>query len=198
MTFAHWLVVLSAFIIILGAFAYIRDTLKGKTKPNRVTWAMWALASLTGVGAALSAGAYLWAAVRIFLGGFLPLLVFLASFVNSKSYWKLTAFDFLCGVSSVLALIVWIAIDSPKAAVLFAVAGDTFATLPTVKKAWTNPETETGFAYIAGFVSVILIIPSIPNWNIENAAFQIYFITANALLLFLVYRKKLSSLIYQN
>lgn len=191
MSFAHWLVVLSIIISVAGAYAYIRDTLKGKTKPNRVTWGMWALASLTGTAAALSAGADIWATTRIFLGGFLPLMVFLASFINPKSYWKLTWFDFLCGAFSVLALIVWLTINSPRMAVLLAVAGDIFATLPTVRKAWTNPETETGFAYITGFLSVLLIIPSIPNWNIENSAFQVYFLTANALLLLLVYRKKL-------
>lgn len=191
MSFAHWLVVLSVIVSVAGAYAYIRDTLKGKTKPNRVTWGMWVLASLTRTAAALSADADLWATTRIFLGGFLPLLTFLASFLNPKSYWKLTWFDFLCGAFSVLALIVWLTINSPRIAVLLAVVGDIFATLPTIRKAWTNPETETGFAYIAGFLSILLIIPSIPDWNIENSAFQVYFLTANALLLLLVYRKKL-------
>lgn len=85
MNFAHWLVVLSALISIAGSFAYIRDTLKGRSKPNRVSWGMWALAPLIGTAAALSAHADIWATVRIFLAGFLPLLVFLASFINPQS-----------------------------------------------------------------------------------------------------------------
>ncbi len=73
--------------------AYIRDTLIGKTKPNLVSWSMWALAPLIGTGAAIFAHADLWATVRIFLAGFIPLLVIVASFANKQSYWKLGLFD---------------------------------------------------------------------------------------------------------
>ncbi len=189
MNFVHWLVILSAFISIAGASAYIRDTLKGKSKPNRVTWSMWALSPLIGTAAALSANADVWTTVRIFLAGFLPLLVFIASFINPQSYWKLTFFDFLCGTCSILALVAWGVIDSPQLSILLAATGDGFATLPTIRKAWAHPETETGATYIASFVSVLLVIPSIPKWNIENSAFQIYLLIANSLLLFVVYRK---------
>ena len=191
MSFSHWLVVLSALIILAGVYPYIRDTLKGKTKPNRVSWSMWALASLIGTTAAISAHADIWATVRIFLAGFIPLLVFIFSFVNKNSYWKLTIFDFLCGACSILALIVWGLASSPILAILLAAIGDGFATLPTTGKAWISPETETGITYLASFVSVILVIPSIPKWDIENSAFQIYLLIANTILLFVVYRKKL-------
>lgn len=190
----HWLVVASALIGVVGSFAYIRDTIAGKTKPNRVSWSLWATAPLIGTAAAISAGADAWATVRVFLAGFLPMIVFLASFINPKSFWELTLFDYFCGASAVFALFVWLVIDAPIYAILFAAIADGFATIPTLKKAWKNPETETGLAYIAGFVGVILIIPSIPKWDIENSAFQIYLIIANTLLLLAVYRKKLKFL----
>jgi hypothetical protein len=191
LSFAHWLVVASVLVSIAGAWAYIRDTLAGKTKPNRVSWGMWALAPLVGVAAALSAHADPWAVIRVFLAGFLPLLVFLASFVNPQSYWKLTIFDIFCGMCSILALIVWGFAESPRAAILLAALGDGFAALPTIFKAWKYPETETGLTYIASFVSVLIILPSIPQWDIENSAFQIYLLAANTLLMLAVYRKRL-------
>ena len=191
MNLTHGLVILSALISIAGAFVYIRDTLRGKTKPNRVSWSLWALSPLIGTAAALSAHADIWVTMRIFLAGFLPLLVFIASFINQQSYWKLTFFDFLCGTCSVLALIVWGSIDSPRLAILLAAMGDGFATIPTLRKAWKFPETETKLTYVASFVSFLLIIPSIPKWNIENSAFQIYLLIANTFLMFCVYRKSI-------
>ncbi|MBI4262666.1 hypothetical protein HY624_04025 [Candidatus Uhrbacteria bacterium] len=191
MTIPHILVLVSALVSIAGASAYIRDTLAGRTKPNRVSWSMWALAPLIGTAAALSAHADIWATTRIFLSGFLPLLVFSASFLNKQSFWKLTTFDLLCGVCSVLALIVWGVVDSPRLAILLAALGDGFAALPTIVKAWKYPETETGLTYVASFVSVVLIIPSIPKWDIANSAFQIYLLIANTLLLIAVYRKRI-------
>lgn len=192
MSVAHWFVLLSALIAVAGSYAYIRDTLAGKTKPNRVSWSMWALAPLIGTVAALSAHADAWTMIRVFLAGFLPLLVFIASFVNAKSYWKLTLFDALCGVCALIALIALVIIDAPRFAILLAAIGDGFASLPTIRKAWIYPETETGVTYIASFVSVLMVIPSIPRWDIENSAFQIYLLIANTILLIAVYRKRLA------
>jgi len=189
--YLHWLVVLSILITLGGAFAYIRDTLFGKTKPNKVSWFLWALAPLISTGAALSAKADPWVTTRVFLAGFLPLIVFIASFVSKESYWKITLFDIICGIFSVIALIVWLMFNSFQLAILFAVIADGFAALPTIYKAWKFPRTETGLTYIASFVSTILIIPSILVWNIENSAFQIYLLIVNFLLLTAVYRKKI-------
>jgi len=185
-------VILSVFVSLTGGTAYIRDTLTGKSKPNRVSYGMWALAPLIGTAAALSAHADPWTVVRIFLAGFLPLLVFLASFINPQSYWKLSIFDLLCGACSIIALLVWAAVDSPRSAILLAAIGDGFAALPTIRKAWSYPETETGLTYIASFVGVLLILPSIPQWNIENSAFQIYLLISNTFLMLAVYRKHLA------
>lgn len=191
LTLIHWLVILSALISFGGAYAYIRDTLSGKSRPNRVSWSMWALAPLIGTAAALASDADFWATVRIFLAGFLPLLVFLASFANPQSYWKLTSFDVICGFLSLVALFVWGAVDSPRITILLAAFADGFAAFPTLIKAWKYPETETGITYVAFLVSVVLVIPSIPVWTIENLAFQIYLLTGNALMLFCIYRKQL-------
>lgn len=190
MNFSHWLVVLSAGIGIIGSSAYIRDTLKGKTRPNRVSWSMWALAPLIGTAAALAAKADPWATVRVFLAGFMPLLIFLASFLNRQSYWKLSAFDFLCGLCSLIALVLWLMVDSPRLAILLAATGDGFATIPTLVKAWKYPETETGWTYLAFLLSLLLIIPAIPKWDIENSAFQIYLMADNLLLAIVIYRKR--------
>jgi len=190
LSFVHWLVILSAGISIAGASAYVRDTLNGRTKPNRITWSMWALAPLIGTAAALSAHADMWATTRVFLAGFLPLIVFITSFVNPQSYWKLTVFDIACGVCSLLALAIWGFADSPRLAILLAATGDGFASLPTIRKAWKHPETETGLTFIFSLIAVLLVLPSIPVWNIENAAFQIYLLVVAIILIFAIYRKR--------
>ena len=188
---SHVLVGVSALISIVGASTYIRDTLRGKTKPNRVTWSMWALAPLIGFAAAWSSGADFWANARIFLAGFLPLIVFLSSFLNSHSYWKLTRFDFVCGALSLTALIAWLGVDAPRLAILLAATADGLASVPTIVKAWRYPETETGVAYMASLLSVALVLPSIPVWNIENAAFQVYLLLINIALIIAVYRRRI-------
>jgi hypothetical protein len=187
-SFAHWLVLISTLISLSGAFAYIRDMVRGKSKPNLVTWGLWAFAPLIATGAALSADADIWATVRIFISGFGPLLVFIAAFCVKQGYWKLSKFDYACGALSVIALITWIGADSPILAILLAAIADMLATLPTILKAWKHPETETLYTYFVGLFTASIIIPAIPVWNIENAAFQIYLLVANTTLFFIVLR----------
>lgn len=187
-SFAHWLVILSAVISLSGAAAYIRDMFRGKSKPNLVTWGLWGFAPIIATFAALSADADPWATVRIFISGFGPLLIFLTSFFIKGSYWKLSKFDLMCGALSLIALCVWIFADLPILAILFLAVADLFATLPTIIKAWKYPETETAYTYLVGLFTAIIIIPAIPVWNIENAAFQVYLLISNTLLFFTVLR----------
>lgn len=162
--------------------------LKGKSKPNLVTWGLWAFAPLIATGAALSAHADLWATVRIFMSGFGPLLIVIAALFISKSYWKLSGFDYACGLLSLIALGAWLLADSPVLAILLAAIADLFASIPTIIKAWKYPETETLYTYFVGLFTASIIIPSIPIWNIENSAFQIYLLLTNTTLFFIVLR----------
>ncbi len=189
-SFVHWLVIVSAILSLVGGYAYVRDTLRGKTKPNRVSWGMWALAPLVGTAAALGAGADPWTVVRIFLAGFIPLIVFAGSFLNKNAYWELNKFDMTCGALSLLALFVWGFASAPAVAILLAATGDGFAALPTIRKAWKNPETETGITFVLSLVGVLIILPSIVVWDIANSSFQIYLIFINIALITAVYRKK--------
>lgn len=193
MIFVHWLVILSIAVSLAGSLTYIKDTLKGKTKPNRVSWFIWALTPLIATAAALSAKADSWATIRIFMSGFVPLLIFIISFVNSKSYWKLTKFDFACGACSITAIGLWAITSQPVLAILFLAVGDCLASIPTITKAWKNPETESGLTFVAGFLATLLVLPSIKVWNIENSAFQMYLLIVNVIIAFSIYRKKVFS-----
>jgi hypothetical protein len=191
LSFEHWLIVLSTIISCLVGYAYIRDTIKGTTQPNRISWSLWALAPLIGTGAALSAGADIWVTIRTFLAGFIPLLVFITSFWNTRSYWKATTFDITCGAFSIVAVVMWLVIGIPTYAIPIAALGDFFAALPTIVKAWKFPETETGITYVTSLISVLLVLPSIHIWSLENSSFQVYLLIVNVMLIAAVYRKKI-------
>ena len=189
MTFPQFLVVVSVLLMVWGAYDYLRDTLAGKTKPNRVSWSLWALAPLISLGAAFDANADVWASIRVLVGGVVPAVIFLASFINKNSYWRLGRFDWFCGGLSLAALVFWQLADSPLVAVLLATAANTLATIPTLVKAWNYPETESRLIFITSFTSAILIIPAIPVWTIANSAFQIGLMLTTGALLVAIYRK---------
>lgn len=181
MTFAYALVILSYIVSLLGFYAYISNTLKGKTKPNRVSWLMWSLPQFVFLGTALLLHTNTWGTPSTLLYGLIPLLIFIASFINPKSYWKLNFFDLTCGALSLAFFVMWIFFALP---IPFVIIGEVFALIPTLKKAWEYPETETGLIYVASVVSVLLILPS------TLSVFQIwYLIIGNGLCALVIYRK---------
>ena len=83
----EYLVIIAAVASLLAAFVYIRSMFVGGTKPNRVSWLMWAIAPLIATAAALSNGVG-WAVLPVFMAGFSPFLIFTASFFAKKAYWQ--------------------------------------------------------------------------------------------------------------
>lgn len=191
MSLPHILVICSFALSSLGSLAYIRDTLAGRTKPNRVSWSLFAFAPIVATYISWTVGADPWSIARVFAAGFFPLLILVATFWNSKSYWQLGTFDYACGALSLVALYLWLGAESPRIAILLLAIADLLACIPTIRKAWTNPETETGFTYLMGIPIFLLNVPAITVWNIENSAFQIYLLLANIGLAFSVYRKSI-------
>jgi len=108
----HW-IYLGAAIGALGTAVYLRDTLRGTTKPNRVTWLLWAIAPLLAAAVEFKDGVGL-RALPTFTIGFMPLLVFVASFHNPASEWKIGRVDYACGAVSVAGTLTWLVTQPPS------------------------------------------------------------------------------------
>jgi len=185
----EYFVIVAAFASLLAAFVYIRSMFKGQTKPNRVTWLMWSIAPFIATAASVSTGVS-WAVVPVFMSGLSPFLIFISSFLKKKAYWKLSSFDYLCGISAIIALILWYLTKEPNLAIIFAIVSDGSAALPTLAKAWRNPETESAWPFTVGIFSPITSFIVAATWTFSELAFPIYLISINILLVFSVTKKK--------
>lgn len=194
LTHSQFLTTLSFLLNFLGGYAYLRDTLAGKTQPNRITWLLWALVPLVAAIAASGSCDDMWAVSRIVMASMVPSLVFLASFKNKGSVWRLGVFDVSCAGLSVFAMLVWWLSDEPLISLFLACLADGFAALPTIRKAWQYPETETFSAYLAGFVSIGLLVAAEDHWKMETTSFLLFLLLINSLLLSGVFRGKLIGL----
>ncbi len=188
----EYLVFVAALASLLAAFAYIRSMFKGGAKPNRVSWLMWSIAPFIATAASISSNVG-WAALPVFMSGFSPFLIFLASFISKKAHWALAPFDYVCGALSVLALILWYVTADPNVAIIFAMSSDALAAVPTFTKAWKHPETEVAWPFLVGVFNASTSFSAITTWTFSAYAFPAYLIVINILLFFAVYQKKLFS-----
>lgn len=166
-------ILFGALLNIVGSVTYAWNTFKGKTKPNRVTWFLWALAPLIAFTAQIGEGVGL-QVLMTFMVGFGPALVFIASFLNRKAYWDITKLDIVCGVLSLLALILWWITGEGNIAIAFSIAADLLAGVPTLIKAYQEPETEHSTVFRNGAISAAITLLTIKSWTFANFGFALY------------------------
>ncbi len=157
----------------LGTAVYLRDTLRGTTKPNRVTWLLWAVAPLLAAAVEFDEGVGL-RALPTFMVGFMPLLVFIGSFHNPASVWKIRRVDYACGLVSVVGTVTWLVTRNGVLAIAAAILADFMAGVPTVMKSWTHPETETVYSYLGAVISMAVLLLTITHWTFDVAAFPVF------------------------
>lgn len=184
----EFLVFISASATLIATFFYVRSMFRGYAKPNRISWLMWSIAPFIATAAAISSGVT-WAAIPVFMSGFSPFLIFIASFVLKKAYWKPNSFDYVCGLLSAVALILWYITRDPDVAIIFAIVSDALASIPTLTKAWRNPETEVAWPFLVGIfnASTSVVVATVQTFS--AIAFPAYLIVINLLLFFSATRK---------
>jgi hypothetical protein len=156
-----------------GNLTYVIDTLKGRTRPNRVSWFMWTLGPFVAFAAQLSEGVGI-QSLLTFMAGFCPLLVLIASFADRKAVWKLTAFDLVCGALSLLGLVLWFVTRHAGVAIIFSIAADGLAAIPTIRKSYTDPESEGWVNFAAAAVATGLTLLTIDDWTFATYGFPLY------------------------
>ncbi|HQU00025.1 MAG TPA: hypothetical protein PLG60_05920 [Acidimicrobiales bacterium] len=150
-------VYLAAGLSALGAYGYVRDTVRGTTAPNRVTWSLW---GVEGVLAALNevqqhVGL---AAIMTLMLGLVPFVVVAASFRNPQGVWSIGPFDVVCGLISLAGLVAWFFVHEATVALVTFVVADQIAALPTLRKSWLVPETESPRVFFLGALNCFITI----------------------------------------
>jgi hypothetical protein len=166
-------VYLGVVISFLGGLSYLIDTLKGKAKPNKVTWFVWAIAPLIAFWATIKQGVGV-QSLLTFMVGFNPLIIFIASFVNKKAYWKITKLDLACGGLAVIGVILWKITGTGNLAIFFSIIADAIAAIPTVIKSYRQPETENANVFLGSGIAALITLLTIKLWRFEQYAFPAY------------------------
>ena len=186
----QYLVIVGLAVSAVGNISYLIGIFKGAVKPNKVSWLMWSVAPLIATFAAVSKGVT-WAVLPVFMSGFGPFCVLVVSLFVKRSYWKLTTFDYFCGFFSVLALILWSVTREANVAIIFAIVADAFAAIPTLKKAWTNPETESVWQYGAGLICALTSFAAVTHWVFPEYGFAMYLVAVDSCLILSIYGRRI-------
>jgi len=163
-------VYVAAALSLVGAYGYIRDTLRGDTSPNRVTWSLWGVEGVLAFFVEIQQHVGLAALMTLMLG-LVPCAVVVASFRNPNGVWKLGAFDVACGAVSVGGLVFWAFVNEPTVALVSFVLADQMAALPTIRKSWLAPTTESPRLFFLGSTNCAITLLTLTKLTTAGVLF---------------------------
>lgn len=142
--------ILSAVLNLVAYVPYVRDILRKKTKPQRITWFIFSV--LAGISfasqLALGARASLW---LIGAQAISVLVVFILSI--PRGVGGLKRLDVISLAGAGIGLACWVVFHQAAFALYGGIIVGTIGLLPTIHKAVKQPETETTATWVLGTVA---------------------------------------------
>ncbi len=175
-------------LTFISYIPYYRDILRGKTHPHIYSWILWALLTILLVGLQITNGAGLAALVPAAAGLLCSGVVILSIKRGTRD---ITQADKTAAVLALFAMGFWLIIDQPTVSVLLVIAADVLAFIPTLRKSWFKPYSETLSLYITNAVRFSLSLLAVKEYTFVASIWFIVWAVINALYsVMLVLRRK--------
>jgi hypothetical protein len=164
---------------ILGNVPYLWSVLKRKVQPHPYTWLVWSLVSAITFFGQLAKGAGVGViptgAAEIF-----TIIIFLFSLrYGFRNIIKRDTYFFIIAL---LGIIPWILTKDPTISVVIAVSIDLTAFIPTIRKTWNFPKTESPTLYSMNVLRHILTLFSLQTYNIATMLHSMAMIITNTIM----------------
>lgn len=157
----------------LGAnIPYVLETIKGKVKPERVSWLLWTLLGGTYFVSAVFSDGAVWFTFGELVGPVLILLLSIKYGVGGKS--RLDKYSLVVALVAFCLLFV---LDGVLTSLFLALLIDGVGAVLTIRKLLIDPASESrNFWLLAGMASVLAIL-SLRTYDIETLLFPLYVVT---------------------
>lgn len=179
----NWLAIIGAVLALFSTLPYIIDIVKGRTKPNIVSWFTWTLLTAIAMAAAFTAHepktGLLMAASTVCVAAVVILGL-------KYGIAKFSFFDIMCQLGALLGLLFWLVFNSPTIGIVVPVIIDFIAALPTWKHSWQEPAEETWQTFLIGVFAPIFTIASLTRFNTASLLYPLYLTLANAIIVSIV------------
>ena len=158
--------------MLIGLIPLWRDILKWRTIPHPFTTGVWFILVGFNTYVLWGSGEYWW---------LIPAWVALLTLMGETVVWwvsmkhiSINWFDILCVILSIICMSYYIVFRDIIWSVIFTVFIDILIFLPTIKKWWLQPWTETAFNYIIGWLWQACIVLTLTAPVLETSLFWLY------------------------
>jgi drug/metabolite transporter superfamily protein YnfA len=176
---------------LIGYAPYIRDVLRGTTKPHLFSWLLWGVIEITAFIAQVQKGAGPGSWVTAVSALFVCFIAYKAMMVGEKN---ITTLDWLGFAGAFLGIIAWIFTQNPTGAVIIITITDACAFIPTYRKGYQRPDEETITEFGTSSAKHAIGLLAIKSYNIATSLYPASLVLTNGVFTIMVWlrRKKLA------
>jgi hypothetical protein len=181
------LAIIASILALVGNIPYLRDVIRKKIQPHPYTWLVWSLVSLTTFFGGLQKGAGI-GALPTGVAELFTIIIFIFSL--QYGFKQIRKIDTIFLICALLGFIPWILTKDPTISVIIVVTIDLVAFIPTLRKTWHHPKSETPILYAMNVSRHILTLFSLGAYNIATTLHSIVMIILNTTMTTLILRSK--------
>ena len=161
----------------IGYVPYLRDIFGNKTKPHAFSWLVWGVLTAVAFGGQIAgkAGAGAWVTGVTAL---VCLMIFILSL--SKGVKDFPLADWLCLLGAVFSLGLWALTKNPLTAIVLITVIDMLAFIPTFRKSYTEPYSETSFTYMMSGLKFLIGLFALQNYSWVTGLYPVSLVITNA------------------
>jgi uncharacterized membrane protein HdeD (DUF308 family) len=166
----------AAAISALDTAPYIRDTLRGTTRPHRGTWLIWGVLGAVGF-ASQRADEATWSLLFVGTQTLLILAIFALSL--KRGYGTLTRTNAAMLLLAGGGVVVWLSSSDPTVATAAVVGADLVGVAMMLPKIWADPDSETLSTYLLAALAGGLAALAVGTASAALLLYPIYFVVGN-------------------
>jgi len=176
------------FVELLNGIVYYTDIFRGKTKPHLYTFLIWGIViSIAFAGQLVSGagpGAWVTGMSALIALGVVPLCFWFGT-------KDIARFDTIILAAALFAIVPWIITKDPLWSVILATIIDALAILPTIRKTWNAPHSESLLAWNLASIKLLLGISALSTFSLMTWVYPAQAFVMNSILIgVILYRRK--------
>ncbi|MDR3581801.1 MAG: hypothetical protein P4L67_00820 [Candidatus Pacebacteria bacterium] len=169
---------------------YLRDIFRGTTKPHRYTWFVWAALQTVVAQAMWRSGAGI-AVAPLVIGAVMCFFIFLLSlkYGSKAKGWGTKTFDLVCLAGALCAIAAYVFFHDALLSVVLATITDTLGFLPTLRKVYHEPHSETASTHLLSGTSNVFALAALASFSVTTVLYLATIMILDFLCGFLALRK---------
>jgi hypothetical protein len=181
--------ILAGLVGVADSIPYIRDTLRGTTRPHRGAWLIWGALAIVVCVSQRADGAS-WSLVMAGTQAVLTSLVFVLAIRRGEG--GASAAEAITIALAAGAVVVWLLAHEPVVATGGVIVADLLAAIMVIPKICRDPESETLSTYVLASVCGALAAGAVWTLDVSLLIYPVYYCLVNAGFSTVIYSQRLA------